>query len=123
MNKIQIRAPPRALKAQPVQVESTSIRRRTFMKNDDTKIAALSNQLASEVLQPSDLFNDLLAAISSEPSDKDFTAICTAIRSDYPTLYERYYKNGETGDVARDVHDVEKEAWFHIGVAVGRRQR
>jgi hypothetical protein len=92
------------------------------MKNDDTKIATLSNQLASEVLQPSDLFNDLLDAVSSEPTDKDFTALCTAIRSDYPSLFDRY-KKGETGDVARDVHDVEKEAWFHIGVAIGRRQR
>jgi hypothetical protein len=89
---------------------------------DDANIAKFSNRLANDALDPSGLFNDLINNVGRTPGSDDFAALCTAISSDYPSLFDRYIE-GETGDVERTLREIEWEIWFHIGVAVGRRLR
>jgi hypothetical protein len=88
------------------------------------------NEICVRVTQtgkPMDLHRFWDGVISSSSNvtrlRNEATALCTAISSNYQSLFDRRYKKGETGDVELEMRDIEKEAWFHIGVALGRRLR
>jgi hypothetical protein len=90
-------------------------------KKIEVDIAALSERIVGPPMQPSSMFAHVLDTFVGF-KDEQFAALCTAIRPDYPQWFEQYKKIGEENAVL-DMHTAEKEAWFHIGVAVGRRLR
>jgi hypothetical protein len=93
-------------------------------KNPAKELDKWSDSLANEALGLSNLWEMVShIALPSFDHDERLTAICTAIDSDYPQLLEQHRNAGGDTDAAVDVHTAEKEAWFYIGVAVGKRLR